>query len=59
MSRADDTDFASQRFPQRQARDVSHAYAIEHYKPEHHVPWRPIVFTLAAALIVWLLYRSI
>lgn len=59
MSRAEETDFAAHRFTQRTARDVSYYYPGRHYKPEHHVPWRPIVFTLAAALIVWLLYWSI
>ncbi len=49
------TDFAAHRFPQRQARSVSHAYAGLHCKHEHERPFlkaaRAILCLAAAAAI--------
>ncbi len=55
-----ETEFAAQRFPQRQARSVSSACAVEHYRPHHPHTGRWILACFAAdAVCGWLLYRSI
>jgi len=58
-----ETEFASQRFPQRMARSTRHACAVEHFKPAHgkHIAQalRCIACFGGAALIGFLFYLGV